>query len=181
MSHSAAHLLPPVYVSQVVALMGTDLVRYKDRWASGVKEMRDIFGRLESEGYSRESQQVWRQYWDFQLYKSLEYQYVQGLECINKNLPEIEIKMVFRQHKLQYDPPLEEVRIKHHKDFLNTFLGLPLRMKGVSDLSERPGFFQSIVDSNTDGIAKVCHAHRALQQRVAMAVHCNGSSCKGSL
>jgi hypothetical protein len=54
--------------------------------------------------------QVWRQYWDYQIYKALEYQFVQGLECINKNLPEVEIKMVFRQHKLQYDPPLEEVR-----------------------------------------------------------------------
>lgn len=31
----------------------------QDRWATGVKEMRDIFVRLESEGYSRESQQVW--------------------------------------------------------------------------------------------------------------------------
>jgi dynein heavy chain 2, cytosolic len=39
----------------------------------------------------------------------------------------VEVKMVFRQHKLQYDPPLEELRIKHYKDALNTFLGLPLR------------------------------------------------------
>jgi dynein heavy chain 2 len=38
--------------------MGTDLVRYKDRWAQGVKEMREIFSKLEAEGYSRESQQV---------------------------------------------------------------------------------------------------------------------------
>ena len=80
--------------------MGTDLVRYKDRWALGVKEMREIFIRLEGD-YPRESQQVWRQYWDYQLYKALEYQYTQGLECINKTLPEVEIKMVFRQHKLQ--------------------------------------------------------------------------------
>ncbi len=43
---------------KVVALMGTDLVRYKDRWAAGVKEIRDIFARLEAEGYTRESQQV---------------------------------------------------------------------------------------------------------------------------
>jgi dynein heavy chain 2 len=44
---------------------------------------------------------VWRQYWDFQLHKALEYQYAQGLELINKTLPEMEIKMVYRQHKLQ--------------------------------------------------------------------------------
>lgn len=43
---------------QVVTLMGTDLVRHKDRWALGVKEMRDIFVRLESEGYTKEAQQV---------------------------------------------------------------------------------------------------------------------------
>eukprot|EP00955_Chlamydomonas_euryale_P024627 259694-Chlamydomonas_euryale.AAC.8 len=240
--------------------MGTDLVRYKDRWAAGVKEMRELFGKLEAEGYSRESQQVWRQYWDFQLYKALEYQYVQprgrwdankrmpcsqacrhadqrprlrtscrktiarqaghphaptppgphthalwpatareasplphaaylfllalptstrphllcfvrrppvpacpqGLECINKTLPEVEVKMVFRQHKLQFDPPLEDIRMRHAKDFLNTFLGLPLRMKGVSDLSERPGFFQPIMDANTAGIAKVYSAAEGL-------------------
>ena len=35
-------------------------------------------------------------------------------------------------------------------------------MKGVSNLSERAGFFQPIVDSNTDGIAKVYTAAEAL-------------------
>lgn len=51
----------------------------------------------------------------------------QGLTCINQALPDIEVKMTFRQHRLQYEPPLEEMRIKHYKDHLNTFLGLPLR------------------------------------------------------
>jgi len=152
---------------KVVALMNTDLVRYKDRWAVGVKEMRDIFLRLENEGYTREAQQVWRQHWDFQLFKALEYQYIQGLTCINQALPEIDIKMVFRQHKLQYDPPLEDIRIKHYKDHLNTFLGLPLRMKGVSDLSERPGFFRPIVDAAPQGIAKVYAAAEALFGQLA--------------
>ncbi|KAJ9505745.1 hypothetical protein QJQ45_029246, partial [Haematococcus lacustris] len=152
---------------KVVTLMGTDLVRYKDRWALGVKEMRDVFVRMESEGHSRESQQVWRQHWDFQLYKALEYQYIQGLECINRTLPEQEVRMVFRQHKLQYDPPLEELRTKHYKDNLNTFLGLPLRMKGVSDLSERPGFFRPIMDSNPAGIACVYAAAEALFNQLA--------------
>lgn len=54
------------------------------------------------------------------------------------------------------------MRIRHHKEFLNTFLGLPLRMKGVSDLSERPGFFTPIVDGSTEGIAKVYAAAEAL-------------------
>jgi hypothetical protein len=47
-----------VLSEKVVTLAGTDLVRHKDKWAAGVKEMREVFGRLEAEGYSRESQQV---------------------------------------------------------------------------------------------------------------------------
>lgn len=59
------------------------------RWSAGVKEMRDTFTRVEAQGYAADSQEVWRQHWDFQLYKALQYQYKQGLECINKNLPEV--------------------------------------------------------------------------------------------
>lgn len=51
----------------------------------------------------------------------------------------------------QYDPPLEELRMRHYREHLSAFLGLPLRMKGVSDLSERPGFFRPIVDAAPDG------------------------------
>ncbi len=73
----------------MVGLLRTDLVRYKERWAAGIRSMRDIFARLESEGYSRESQAVWRQHWDFQLYKALEHQFRRGLEMFNKSLPEV--------------------------------------------------------------------------------------------
>lgn len=33
--------------------------------------------------------QMWRQHWDFQLYKALDVQYRVGLESINKTLPEV--------------------------------------------------------------------------------------------
>jgi hypothetical protein len=33
--------------------------------------------------------QLWRQHWDFQLYKALDVQYREGLESINKTLPEV--------------------------------------------------------------------------------------------
>lgn len=38
--------------------MSTDLVRHKDRWAAGVKSMREMFARLEAEGYSRDAQVI---------------------------------------------------------------------------------------------------------------------------
>lgn len=69
---------------------------------------------------------------------------------------QVTIQLVYRQHRLQYDPPLEDLRMHHYKDFLNAFLGLPLKMKGVSSLSQKPGFFRSIVDADPAAIARVC-------------------------
>jgi hypothetical protein len=74
--------------------MGTDLVRNKDKWVQGVREMRELLQLLESKGFSAESQQVWRQHWDYQLYKALQYQYTLGLESINKTLPEVSVPTV---------------------------------------------------------------------------------------
>jgi dynein heavy chain 2, cytosolic len=74
----------------------------------------------------------------------------------------MEIKMVFKQHRLQYEPPLEELRIRHYKDCINTFLGIPLKMKGVSDLSDRSGFFCQIAEANPISVAEVYSAVEAL-------------------
>lgn len=66
----------------------------------------------------------------------------------------------------QYEPSLEDLRIRHYKDYLNAFLGLPLKMKGVSVLSERPGFFRPIADASPEGVARVYAAAEALFGRL---------------
>jgi hypothetical protein len=162
---------------------------------------------------------VWRQHWDFQLYKALEHQFRRGLELFNKSLPEVrgggggaatavhslpqpaarqqapaphraarrhmlraqpappppprrprppqlEVSIVFRQQRLQYDPPLEELRARHYRDLLGGFLGLPQRMRGVSDLSERPGFFRAIADCCPAGVARLYSSAEALFARL---------------
>ena len=50
-------------------LAGLDLVRQRERWAKGIKDIREIFHKLETEGFSASSQSTWRQHWDHQLYK----------------------------------------------------------------------------------------------------------------
>ena len=75
---------------------------------------------------------------------------------------QMDIKMVFKQHRLQYEPALEELRIRHYKDCINTFLGLPLKMKGVSNLSDRSGFFRQIAEANPSSVAQVYSAVEAL-------------------
>lgn len=69
---------------------------------------------------------------------------------------QMEVSFVVRNHKLQYDPPLEEVRLQHLTQHLQPFLALPLRMKGVSSLSERAGFFSAIAHAYPAATAKVC-------------------------
>lgn len=67
----------------------------------------------------------------------------------------MEVSLVVRNHKLQYDPPLEELRLQHLTQHLQPFLALPLRMKGVSSLSERAGFFAPIAHAYPAATAKV--------------------------
>jgi hypothetical protein len=136
--------------------------------------------------------QLWRQHWDFQLYKALEVQFRAGLHSINQTLPEVgalgrkhcrppggdmrawctrqhhihihpiyaphtqmEVSLVVRHHTLQYEPPLEELRLAHLTTHLQPFLALPLRMKGVSSLSQRAGFFGAIAHADPAAVAQV--------------------------
>lgn len=48
------------------------------------------------QGFRSDDMQAWRQHWNHQLYKALEYQYQKGLEALNKNLPEIQIDLIFK-------------------------------------------------------------------------------------
>jgi hypothetical protein len=70
----------------------------------------------------------------------------------------MEMSLVVRSHKLQYEPLLEELRLQHLTTHLQPFLALPLRMKGVSGLSERAGFFGAIAHAYPAATAKVCWA-----------------------
>ncbi|KAK9815706.1 hypothetical protein WJX72_008353 [[Myrmecia] bisecta] len=151
---------------KVVALMGCELVRGRERWASGVRELREVFVAVEREGFPEASQAGWRLHWDYQLYKALEHQYRRGLECIGETLPQTEIRIVFKQKRLQYEPALEDIRTAHYMKHLKPFLAIPLGFKGVSDASQSPGFFRHIVDSNIAGIAKVYTAAEALYTRL---------------
>lgn len=48
------------------------------------------------QGIRVDDMRVWRLHWNHQLYKALEHQYQTGLEALNKNLPEIQIDLVFK-------------------------------------------------------------------------------------
>ena len=54
---------------KVIALMSLDLVSAKSKWAAGIKELRELFIGVEQDGFSLQSQSVWRLHWDHQIHK----------------------------------------------------------------------------------------------------------------
>ncbi|CAG2063911.1 unnamed protein product, partial [Timema podura] len=104
----------------------------------------------------------WRAHWDRQLYKALEHQYQVGLAALDQHLPEIKIELVYsitgypsqskphkhhcRQQKLQFRPPMEEIRMKYYGQ-LKRFLSIPNNFRGVSD-SQESQIFPTIIDRN---------------------------------
>lgn len=127
----------------IIKLMGTDLLKNGQTWKDEMRHLREIIATLESQGYT--NLQAFKLHWDHQLYKVLEYQYVSGLLDLNHKLPDIHIHLVFRQQKLQFKPPMEEIRSKYFSQ-LRRFVERPLGFRGLSDQSNN--LFKTMVDRN---------------------------------
>uniref|UniRef100_A0AAR2JAS5 Dynein heavy chain tail domain-containing protein n=1 Tax=Pygocentrus nattereri TaxID=42514 RepID=A0AAR2JAS5_PYGNA len=141
------------FTDKVGALMSVDLLRQQQRWKDGLQELRTGFAMLESQGIRVSDMRAWRQHWNHQLYKALEYQYQVGLEALNKNLPEIHIDLVFKQGRLQFRPAFEEVRAKYYRE-MKRFISIPNQFKGVSELGEE-SIFSRMIDRNADSFLAV--------------------------
>ncbi|XP_069679211.1 cytoplasmic dynein 2 heavy chain 1 isoform X2 [Periplaneta americana] len=129
---------------KVIVLMNTDLLRHQQQWKEGLKDIRNIMSQVEDQKFS--NMKSWRAHWDRQLYKALEHQYQVGLEALNEHLPEIKVELVYRQQKLQFRPPMEEIRTKYYGQ-LKRFLAIPNNFRGVSESNESL-IFPTIIDRN---------------------------------
>lgn len=123
-----------------MSLFNVDLLRQLDRWKGGLDEMRTMAATLSEQRYTAASMQPWLVHWDHQVRKALEHQYVaacashrvwvavahraglflrsryqMGLESLNENMPEIKVELAFRQRRLQFKPPLEDIRVKYDR------------------------------------------------------------------
>ncbi|KAG7470921.1 hypothetical protein MATL_G00119020 [Megalops atlanticus] len=141
------------FTEKVVTLMNVDLLRHQQRWKDGLQELRTGFAALESQGFRSGDMRAWRQHWNHQLYKALEHQYQVGLEALNKNLPEINVDLTFKQGRLQFRPPFEEVRAKYFRE-MKRFISIPNQFKGVSEAGEEP-IFPVMIDRNASGFVTI--------------------------
>ncbi|NXA12552.1 DYHC2 protein, partial [Sapayoa aenigma] len=134
------------FVEKVVSLMNIDLLRQQQRWKDGLQELRTGFASLESQAGDMKA---WRQHWNHQLYKALEHQYQMGLEALNENLPEINIDLIFKQGRLQFRPPFEEVRARYYRE-MKRFISIPNQFRGVSE-AEDGSIFTVMTERNANG------------------------------
>ncbi|XP_061575223.1 dynein cytoplasmic 2 heavy chain 1 isoform X3 [Cololabis saira] len=141
------------FTDKVVTLMNVDLLRHQQRWKDGLQELRTGFATLEAQGFRSDDMRAWRQHWNHQLYKALEHQYQAGLEALNKNLPEIHIDLIFKQGRLQFRPPFEEVRARYFRE-MKRFIAIPNQFKGVSIQGEEL-IFNIMIDRNASGFLTI--------------------------
>uniref|UniRef100_A0A8C3GF25 Cytoplasmic dynein 2 heavy chain 1 n=1 Tax=Cairina moschata TaxID=8855 RepID=A0A8C3GF25_CAIMO len=137
------------FIEKVISLMNIDLLRQQQRWKDGLQELRTGFASLESQGFKSCDMKAWRQHWNHQLYKALEHQYQMGLEALNENLPEINIDLIFKQGRLQFRPPFEEVRARYYRE-MKRFISIPNQFRGVSE-TEEESIFTVMTERNANG------------------------------
>ncbi|KAH9247140.1 hypothetical protein BASA81_015283 [Batrachochytrium salamandrivorans] len=134
----------------IIALMSVDLVKNQARWKEILTEIRKIIDTIQDGGIKPELTLTWRNHWDYQLYKALEYQYQVGLESLNESLPEIKVDLIFKQKRLQFRPPFEEIRAKYYRE-LKKFINLPSGFKGIGDTR----IFLQMIDQNASSLSTV--------------------------
>ncbi|KAF0030538.1 hypothetical protein F2P81_017269 [Scophthalmus maximus] len=153
----------------VVTLMNVDLLKHQQRWKDGLQDLRMGFATLEAQGFRSDDMQAWRQHWNHQLYKALEHQYQTGLEALNKNLPEIHIDLTFKQGRLQFRPPFEEVRARYFRE-MKRFISIPNQFKGVSAQGEEL-IFSIMIDRNASGFLTIFSKAEDLFSRLQAIQH----------
>ncbi|XP_068612804.1 cytoplasmic dynein 2 heavy chain 1 isoform X2 [Brachionichthys hirsutus] len=157
------------FIEKVVTLTNVDLLRHQQRWKDGLQDLRTGFATLEAQGFRSDDMRAWRQHWNHQLYKALEHQYQMGLEALNKNLPEIHIDLTFKQGRLQFRPPFEEVRARYFRE-MKRFISIPNQFKGVSAQGEEL-IFSVMIDRNASGFLTIFSKAEDLFSRLQEIQH----------
>ncbi|XP_009693327.1 PREDICTED: cytoplasmic dynein 2 heavy chain 1-like, partial [Cariama cristata] len=157
------------FIEKVISLMNIDLLRQQQRWKDGLQELRTGFASLESQGFKSCDMKAWRQHWNHQLYKALEHQYQMGLEALNENLPEINIDLTFKQGRLQFRPPFEEIRARYYRE-MKRFISIPNQFRGVSE-AEEESIFTVMTERNANGFLTAFSKAEDLFRRLADVSH----------
>ncbi|EMP37963.1 Cytoplasmic dynein 2 heavy chain 1 [Chelonia mydas] len=136
-----------------------------ERLSTENRKLRKWHTTFIEKGFLPRDMKAWRQHWNHQLYKALEHQYQMGLEALNENLPEINIDLTYKQGRLQFKPPFEEVRARYYRE-MKRFISLPNQFRGVSE-TEEESIFTIMTERNASGFLTTFNKAEDLFRRLA--------------
>jgi dynein heavy chain 2 len=117
--------------SSTANLMTIDLLRKPDVWKAKWRILKDTMTVVRNK-FSEKDSATWILHCDHQLYKSMEASYQMGLASLTQNLPEIKVDLVFANKRLEFKPPLEEIRDSFYRD-MKKFMGMPNSFDGFGN------------------------------------------------
>ena len=117
--------------TQTVALMHVDLLKQTEGWKLKWRGIKEKLITVRSR-YSEKDSRMWTLHWDHQIYKALESSYQMGLESLNENLSEIKVELIFANKKLEFKPPLEQIRQSYYSE-MKKFVAMPNSFEGFGN------------------------------------------------
>ena len=118
---------------QTVSLMNIDLLKQTEGWKLKWRGLKEKLITVRSR-YSEKDSRMWTLHWDHQVYKALESSYQMGLESLNENLSEIKVELIFSNKKLEFKPPLEQIRQSYYSE-MKKFVAMPNTFEGFGNAS----------------------------------------------
>ena len=149
---------------QTIALMNIDLLRQTDLWKTKWRSIKDKMGTVKSR-YSERDCRSWVLHWDHQVFKSLECSYQMMLESLHEHLPEIKTELVFAHRKLDFKPPLENIRQSYYNE-MKKFVAMPNSFEGFGNSS----VYRRMGVRNSHRLTKVFARAEALFDKLSFVI-----------
>ncbi|KAJ8798092.1 hypothetical protein J1605_001583 [Eschrichtius robustus] len=96
-----------------------------------------------------------------------------GLQELRTGLASVEAQVnylfAFRQGRLQFKPPFEEIRAKYYRE-MKRFIGIPNQFKGVGDAGDE-SIFSIMIDRNASGFLTIFSKAEDLFRRLSAVLH----------
>lgn len=127
----------------------------KQKWNEKIACIEEVFTQAELAGFDALSQEQWRQHCDLHLLRILKHHFSTLLTTLLTTLPKVDVSLIVKADGVGLEPNLEEIRVLLFNTHVNSTLHDFLTIKGVSNLSHNPQFFQSILTKSGKRISKL--------------------------
>ena len=101
--------------NEVIELMNIDLLKSRNVWTDKMNQIKLMVDQ-ETKARPADRCRTWLTHINYQLYKALEFQYRMGLESLNENLSEIQADLIFKNHKIEFRPPFENLKRQYFSE-----------------------------------------------------------------